>query len=56
MLWAECYHMRKHIWHIVHADGRNEFVRYQNPAVEFLPTLEVSRWTIFKSLNLPKVQ
>ena len=32
----EMYHMRKHI---AYADGRNQFVGNQNPAVEFPPTL-----------------
>jgi hypothetical protein len=38
-VFMEYYHMRKHIRHIADADGRNEFVGNQNPAVEFPPTL-----------------
>ena len=41
----EYYHMRKHIRHIADADGRNEFVGNQNPAVEFPPTLSVGHIT-----------
>jgi len=38
-VFMEYSHMRKHIQHIADTNGRNEFVRNQNPAIEFPPTL-----------------
>ena len=59
----EYYHMRKHIRHIADADGRNEFVGNQNPAVEFPPTLRwydtkgetvTGRWVLQAQLPVPE--
>ena len=43
--------MRKHIRHIADADGRNEFVGNQNPAVEFPPTLHMAREQPFDGID-----